>query len=45
MPELQTVPARRGAATVVKAGQKIKIINTHGNQVNTSGTSFYVVPV
>lgn len=30
---LQTVPARRGAATIVRAGQKIKIINTHGNQV------------
>lgn len=29
----QTVPARRGAATIVRAGQKIKIINTHGNQV------------
>jgi uncharacterized protein YcgI (DUF1989 family) len=33
MSDIQTVPARRGAATVVKAGQKIKIINTHGNQV------------
>ncbi|KAF2877384.1 hypothetical protein BDV95DRAFT_481376 [Massariosphaeria phaeospora] len=30
---LQTVPARRGAATLVRASQKIKIINTHGNQV------------
>lgn len=29
----QTVPARRGAAALVKQGQKIKIINTHGNQV------------
>ncbi|KAL6710935.1 hypothetical protein ACN47E_006810 [Coniothyrium glycines] len=29
----QTVPARRGAAALVKHGQKIKIINTHGNQV------------
>jgi len=29
----QTVPARRGAATFVRHGQKIKIINTHGNQV------------
>jgi uncharacterized protein YcgI (DUF1989 family) len=29
----QTVPARRGAATLVRHGQKIKIINTHGNQV------------
>jgi uncharacterized protein len=33
MAELQTVPARRGAATFVPAGKKIKIINTHGNQV------------
>ncbi|KAF3037690.1 hypothetical protein E8E12_008201 [Didymella heteroderae] len=28
-----TVPARRGAATIVRANQKIKITNTHGNQV------------
>ncbi|KAF1939961.1 hypothetical protein EJ02DRAFT_456411 [Clathrospora elynae] len=33
MPDIQTVPARRGAATFVKASQKIKITNTHGNQV------------
>ncbi|KAI4707219.1 hypothetical protein J4E89_008158 [Alternaria sp. Ai002NY15] len=33
MSTLQTVPARRGAATLVKAGQKIKITNTYGNQV------------
>jgi uncharacterized protein YcgI (DUF1989 family) len=33
MSSLQTVPARRGAATIVRANQKIKIINTHGNQV------------
>jgi uncharacterized protein YcgI (DUF1989 family) len=33
MVSIQTVPARRGAATLVRAGQKIKIINTHGNQV------------
>ena len=31
--DLQTVPARRGVATLVRASQKIKIINTHGNQV------------
>jgi uncharacterized protein len=30
---LQTIPARRGAATIVRAGQKIKIINTSGTQV------------
>jgi uncharacterized protein YcgI (DUF1989 family) len=30
---IHTVPARRGAATIVRHGQKIKIINTHGNQV------------
>jgi uncharacterized protein YcgI (DUF1989 family) len=29
----QTVPARRGAATLVPKGKSIKIINTHGNQV------------
>lgn len=33
MSTVQTVPARRGAATVVRTSQKIKIINTHGNQV------------
>lgn len=33
MSTLQTIPARRGAATIVLANQKIKIINTHGNQV------------
>jgi uncharacterized protein YcgI (DUF1989 family) len=32
-PETQTIPARRGAATLVRASQKIKIINIHGNQV------------
>jgi uncharacterized protein YcgI (DUF1989 family) len=32
-PSTKTVPARRGAATLVLHGQKIKIINTHGNQV------------
>lgn len=33
MPSIQAVPARRGAATIVRANQKIKIINTHGNQI------------
>lgn len=33
MTSSQTVPARRGAATIVRANQKIKIVNTHGNQV------------
>lgn len=33
MSAIQTVPARRGAATVVRSGQKIRITNTHGNQV------------
>lgn len=33
MSSLQTIPARRGAATIVRAHQKIKIVNTHGNQV------------
>jgi uncharacterized protein YcgI (DUF1989 family) len=27
------IPARRGAATYVKVGQTIKVINTHGDQV------------
>jgi uncharacterized protein len=27
------IPSRRGAATFVKAGQTIKVINTHGDQV------------
>lgn len=30
---LQTIPARRGKAARVAAGQKIKVINTHGEQV------------
>ncbi len=30
---LITIPARRGKAAHVKAGQRIKIINTHGTQV------------
>ncbi|KAF2727782.1 hypothetical protein EJ04DRAFT_505182 [Polyplosphaeria fusca] len=29
----QTIPARRGAATLVPASHRIKITNTHGNQV------------
>ncbi|KAF1926443.1 uncharacterized protein M421DRAFT_396812 [Didymella exigua CBS 183.55] len=33
MSSTQTVPARRCAATVVRANQRIKIINTYGNQV------------
>ena len=31
--ETQTIPARRGKAAFVAAGQKIKVINTHGEQV------------
>ncbi len=31
--ETQTIPARRGKAALAAAGQKIKIINTHGEQV------------
>src|SRR5205809_2672720 len=30
---LQTIPARRGKATLLAKGQAIRIINTHGNQV------------
>ena len=33
MGELQTVPARRGKAARLKAGQHIRIVNTHGEQV------------
>src|SRR3989441_10496256 len=28
-----TIPARRGAAARVTAGQRVKVINTHGTQV------------
>src|SRR5213592_4043952 len=28
-----TIPARRGAAARVAAGQRVKVINTHGSQV------------
>ncbi len=31
--ETQTIPARRGKAAFAAAGQKIKVINTHGQQV------------
>lgn len=31
--ETQTIPARRGKAAFAAAGQKIKVINTHGEQV------------
>lgn len=31
--ELQTIPARHGKAAHMKAGQHIKVINTHGTQV------------
>jgi uncharacterized protein len=30
---LVTIPARRGAAARVRAGQRIRIVNTHGTQV------------
>ena len=33
MSELATIPARRGKAVLVQAGQSIQIINTHGSQV------------
>ena len=33
MAETQEVPARRGKAVRLGAGQAIKIINTHGTQV------------
>jgi len=31
--ELTTIPARRGKAARARAGQRIKIVNTHGTQV------------
>ena len=33
MTDIQLIPARRGKAAKVKAGQTIKMINTHGTQV------------
>ena len=33
MPELVTIPARSGKAARVSAGQRIKVVNTHGTQV------------
>lgn len=33
MSKLQTIPARRGKAALIKQGQAIKIINTSGHQV------------
>ncbi|KAH8709968.1 hypothetical protein GQ44DRAFT_627376 [Phaeosphaeriaceae sp. PMI808] len=32
-PQVHTIPARRGAATLVRHGQRIRIVNTYGNQV------------
>ena len=33
MEEVRTIPARRGAAALVRRGQMMKVINTHGEQV------------
>ena len=33
MPELITIPARRGKAAFVAAGQTVRVVNTHGEQV------------
>jgi uncharacterized protein len=33
MSEIRTIPARRGMAAEVRAGQRVKVINTHGHQV------------
>ena len=30
---MKTIPARRGKAALVKQGQHVKVINTHGQQV------------
>jgi len=32
-PTLQTIPARRGKATRLSAGEAVRIVNTHGAQV------------
>jgi uncharacterized protein YcgI (DUF1989 family) len=32
-PQRNTIPARKGAAAFVKRGQRVKLINTHGQQV------------
>jgi len=32
-PELVTIPARRGKAAHVSAGQRVRVVNTHGTQV------------
>ncbi len=31
--ELRTIPARRGVAAFVNAGQRVSVVNTHGTQV------------
>jgi len=33
MPDLVTIPARRGKAAFVIAGQTVRVVNTHGEQV------------
>lgn len=33
MTDLETIPARRGRAVRLRAGQAIKVVNTHGSQV------------
>lgn len=33
MADLQTIPARRGRAVRIRAGQAVEIVNTHGSQV------------
>ena len=33
MAELMQIPARKGRAVALKAGQSIRIVNTHGHQV------------
>src|ERR1700721_2875992 len=33
MPQPVVIPARRGKAAIVRRGQTIKVINTHGQQV------------
>ena len=33
MEDVRTIPARRGSAAFVRRGQRVQVINTHGEQV------------
>ena len=38
--DLITIPARHGKAATLKAGQSLRLINTHGTQVHASVQSY-----